>query len=56
MTKEQPKPKFKVGDKVRVLENAELINNRGKIATIIKQGECCKGYGWVLRYKQISIS
>lgn len=48
MTKEQPKPKFKVGDKVRVLENAELINNRGKIATIIKQGECCKGYGWVL--------
>lgn len=44
----QVKPEFKVGDKVRVLENAELVDNRGKIATIVKQGECCKGYGWVL--------
>lgn len=44
----QVEPKFKVGDMVRVLENAILVDNRGKIATIVKQGQCCKGYGWVL--------
>ncbi|MBD5241442.1 MAG: hypothetical protein HDS59_05125 [Barnesiella sp.] len=45
---ERPKPKLKVGDKVKILENATPAYHRGKIGTIVSEGVCFKGHGWIL--------
>lgn len=44
----EEKLRFKVGDKVKVSENAALVTCANKIGTIVKKGQCCKGDGWVL--------
>lgn len=41
-------PRFKAGDKVKVSDNAALCTCAGKIGTIVRGGQCCKGDGWVL--------